>query len=81
MSEEIKNNVFNIIVDRIEGDYAVCQFPDLSMKDIELSHIPFEVKSRDVIFSRYTDENKMEFISVKKCPKKIRISSKFIRFT
>lgn len=38
-----------LIVDRIEGKYAVCEKNDRSMVDIELSHIDGNIQDGDVI--------------------------------
>lgn len=38
-----------IKVDRIEGDYAVCEMPDGSMKDILLSELPIETEVGSII--------------------------------
>ena len=79
--EELKNKIFRIVVDRIEGEFAVCEFPDLSTKDILLSNIPFEVKSLDVILVKYNEKNELEFISLKPKSKTFLPPAKFIRFT
>lgn len=83
MSCEPEEDIFSVIVDRIEGNYAVCEFPNSTMKDVELSTIPFEVNSRDVILVRYKEKGEIEFISVRpkiKENKKISKLSKLIRF-
>ena len=38
-----------IIVDRIEGAFAVCEMDDKSMQNIALSELPVGVKEGDVI--------------------------------
>ena len=38
-----------IIVDRIEGEYAICELEDGSMKDIALSELPSETKEGSVL--------------------------------
>ncbi len=38
-----------IIVDRIEGAFAVCEMDDKSMQNIALSELPAGVKEGDVI--------------------------------
>jgi hypothetical protein len=40
-------NTFVIIIDRIEGKYAVCEFPDETMCDIEKSIFPADIKDRE----------------------------------
>lgn len=42
-----------IIVDRIEGEYAVCELEDGSMKDIALSELPSETEEGSVLI--FTD--------------------------
>lgn len=37
------------IIDRFEGDYAVVEFENKIMKDIEKKHLPSEAKEGDVI--------------------------------
>lgn len=38
-----------IIVDRIEGAFAVCEMDDKSMQNIALSELPVGVKEGDVL--------------------------------
>jgi len=38
-----------VIIDRFEGDYAVCEKEDRTMIDIEKSKIPPEAKEGDVL--------------------------------
>ncbi len=38
-----------IIIDRIEGDFAVCELEDGSMKDIPLVELPTETKEGSVL--------------------------------
>lgn len=75
-----QNNTFIIAIDRIEGEYAVCEFPENEMKDIKISTIPFEVKEKELLIVRYSSSNELEIISkVPKSPKK-RIIPRLIRF-
>ena len=81
MSEDISNDTcFCIVVDRIEGNYAVCEFPDMSMRDIELCNIPFKVKEKSTLIVRENIEKKLEFVCMKKVKKSNRRTSRFIRF-
>lgn len=38
-----------VIIDRFEGNYAVCEKEDRKMVDIERSKIPFEAKEGDIL--------------------------------
>ena len=38
-----------VVIDRFEGQYAVCEKPDRSMIDIERSKLPVEAKEVDVL--------------------------------
>lgn len=38
-----------VIVDRIEGEYAVCELENRQMTNIALIEIPFSVKEGDVL--------------------------------
>lgn len=38
-----------VIIDRFEGDFAVCEREDRSMIDIEISKIPSKAKEGDVL--------------------------------
>jgi hypothetical protein len=38
-----------VIVDRIEGEYAVCELENRQMTNIPLIEIPFSVKEGDVL--------------------------------
>jgi len=38
-----------IKVDRVESDYAVCEMPDGSMKNIPINDIPFETQEGDIL--------------------------------
>jgi len=38
-----------VIIDRFEGDYAVCENEDRTMANIEKSKIPSEAKEGDVL--------------------------------
>lgn len=63
---------FCVIIDRIEGNYAVCEFPDMSMRDIELSKIPFEVKEKNTLVVKTIGESDFEVI----CKKKVIVPKK-----
>jgi len=39
----------NIIIDRFEGIYAVCEKKDRTMMDIKRVNLPFEAKEGDVL--------------------------------
>jgi len=39
----------NVIIDRFEGDYAVCEKEDRTMVDISLVNVPSEAKEGDVL--------------------------------
>ncbi len=39
-----------IIIDRIEGEYAVCELEDGTMTDIPLTSLPAESKAGSVLF-------------------------------
>ncbi|WP_455662206.1 DUF3006 domain-containing protein [Pradoshia sp.] len=41
-----------LIVDRIEGDLAVCEKSDKTMVDIELTQLPDDVKEGDVLIEK-----------------------------
>jgi hypothetical protein len=38
-----------VIIDRFEGDFAVCEKEDRTMIDIEISKLPSEAKEGDVL--------------------------------
>lgn len=38
-----------VIIDRFEGNFAICEKEDRSMIDIEISEIPFAAKEGDVL--------------------------------
>ncbi|MBQ3004720.1 MAG: DUF3006 domain-containing protein, partial [Clostridia bacterium] len=38
-----------VTIDRIEGEYAVCELPDGTMKDVLLSELPDSAKEGSVI--------------------------------
>ncbi len=40
-------NTFIIIVDRLEGNYAICEFPDETMCDVLRTSFPEDVKDRE----------------------------------
>ncbi len=62
-------NAFEIFVDRIEGRFAVCEMPDETMCDIDLSAMPDDVKERDRFLVRLGTKGNIEIIN-KICPKK-----------
>ncbi len=39
-----------IVIDRVEGEYAVCELEDGSMTDIHLSILPADIKAGNVLF-------------------------------
>jgi hypothetical protein len=39
----------NVIIDRFEGDYAVCEKEDRIMMDIKIIHLPSKAKEGDVL--------------------------------
>lgn len=41
--------ILKVIIDRFEGDFAVCEREDRSMIDIEISKIPSKAKEGDVL--------------------------------
>ena len=41
-----------LIVDRIEGDLAVCEKSDKTMVDIELTQLPEDVKEGDILIEK-----------------------------
>lgn len=55
---------FTIMIDRIEGEFAVCEFPDdEELKNVELSLFPFQVKENERYKIRYVAEGKLQYIS------------------
>lgn len=38
-----------VVIDRFEGGFAVCEKPDKSMLDVEMSKLPPNVKEGDVL--------------------------------
>ena len=81
MNEVVKAERFEIVVDRIEGEFAVCEFPDMSMKDIKIADIPFHVREKTVINVKMNTTGDLEFISIKKPNKRRRIHTRFVRFS
>ena len=71
---------FCVIVDRIEGNYAVCEFPDMSMRDIELSKIPFEVKEKNTLVVKTSGESELEVICKRKVVASRKPNMRTIRF-
>lgn len=41
--------ILKVIIDRFEGDFAVCEREDRSMIDIEISKLPPKAKEGDVL--------------------------------
>ena len=79
---------FQIFVDRIEGNYAICEFPDCSMKDIPLSFFQDDVleQSRYQVF--YKENGELEYLfriyyisgEVKENNIIRKLSKRFVRF-
>ena len=80
---ENETKTFNAIVDRIEGNYAVCEMPYETMVDIELSKISFEIKENDRLYIEFDEFGNVK--TVIKIPKKNIVKRilkpRFIRFT
>lgn len=76
---------FDIIVDRIEGNYAICEMPDETMCDIELSSFSDIPKDRER-YKVFVD-TKGNVIVAHRIEKEIpdenrhKLSNRFIRFT
>ena len=64
-----------VIVDRIEGEYAICEQENRRMIDIPLKDIPFKVKEGDV-FEINGDTYKFEAEEAKKRKKNIEDMTK-----
>jgi hypothetical protein len=64
-----------VIVDRIEGDFAVCEQDNLQMLDIPLKDIAFIPKEGDVLILDGADI-KFDFEETKKRKKKIEEMTK-----
>ena len=82
---KIAERLFDIIVDRIEGNYAICEMPDETMCDIELSYFPDMPNDREwykAFIDIMGNVNVVRKI-VKEIPteKKHKLSNRFIRFT
>ena len=56
-------NAFVIFVDRIEGKYAVCEMPDETMCDIEISRFPGNVKERERFLVSINSAGNFEIIN------------------
>lgn len=41
-----------VIIDRFEGEYAICEKKDLEMIDIEINRLPPEAKEGDILIIR-----------------------------
>lgn len=75
---------YDIIIDRIEGKYAVCEFPCEEMRDVEVEKIPFPVSEGDHLHIEYDEIGTVKVITkIPKPPKRKRfgIKSRFMRFT
>ena len=65
-----------IIVDRLEGAFAVCEMDDKSMQNIALSELPAGIKEGDVL----TVENSAYVIDIKQTAERSeRIAQKMSR--
>jgi len=81
-----ENSIFEIFVDRVEGKFAVCEFPDGNMKDICLSVFPCEVREKHRYRMRYDEKGKIQFVekvisSQESISSKTRLPSRFLRFS
>ncbi|MBQ9267313.1 MAG: hypothetical protein IJ217_03420 [Clostridia bacterium] len=79
-------STFIIFVDRIEGDFAVCEFPDETMHDIHLAafeELDTEVREREQYRVCLREEGKVEVLSkvflLPNTPQK-KLSAKLVRF-
>lgn len=74
---------FKVVIDRIEGEFAVCEMPDLSMIDINLSLIPGLAKESDSLLIKISESNQIEVLSIIpfKPKGKLKIRPKFVRFS
>ena len=81
-----KDKEILLVVDRIEGNFAVCELRNLqiddAMKWIKLSEIPFNVCEHDVLCGVYNESGEMKVIrkSSKRLSKIRKIPTKFVRF-
>lgn len=86
----IQEKNVRFIVDRIEGEFAVCECleevsareTDTSMLDVRLSNIPFEVSEGDELIGYYLENKEVVITSkkIKDTSKKVRIPTKLVRF-
>lgn len=95
MNQFIKNEFQNqeritLIIDRIEGEIAVCEEEldslegdtDPKIRNIRISDIPFSVCEKDTLIGKYNENGRIEIVDkLYKTSKKIKIPTKFIRFT
>lgn len=85
MVENHTSDSFIIMVDRIEGEYAISEFPDGSIPEpgIKLCVFPFEVKEKERYRMKYGKNGELEFVSKAQFPQslKSKIHSKLIRFS
>jgi hypothetical protein len=74
-------NFFTITVDRVEGKYAVCEFPDEKMRDILLSEFPCKVHDKEhyIVFVDYRGDRHI-VQKFNKPRRKPPIPSRLIRF-
>lgn len=76
----MKNDSFEVVVDRIEGNFAVCEMPnEMPTEDVNIADIPFVIKEKDTLKVRFNDENKLEIISKVETPRRM-IPKRWIRF-
>ena len=75
---------FIFIVDRIEGLFAVCELPDETICDIELSRFPWQPKDKEKYIGRVGIDGNIEVLDkvVVTIPESLKhkIPSRFIRF-
>ena len=77
--------VFDLIVDRVEGNYAICELPDETMCNIELTYFPEIPKDREWYKAFLDIMGNIRIVekTVKVIPgeKKHKLSSRLIRFS
>ncbi len=49
LNDITEDNKMRVIIDRFEGDYAVCEKENFEMIDIEIEKLPANVKEGDVL--------------------------------
>ena len=59
-----------VIIDRFEGDYAICEKEDLEMIDIEIKRLPAYAKEGDVLIIE-NDDIKIDSSETNKRKKRI----------